>query len=71
MGPPARKIFSRAFWRIRPAGRTVALSQQGSAALPGRHITDRQKRLFMTLKKTDTIEVAAARLQHSASVAGL
>ena len=29
--------------------------------MPGRHITDRQKRLFMTMKKTDTIEVAAAK----------
>ena len=29
--------------------------------MSGRHITDRQKRLFMTLKKTDTIEVAAAK----------
>ena len=29
--------------------------------MPGRHITDRQKRLFMTLKNTDTIEVAAAK----------
>ena len=47
--------------RVRPAGRTVALSQQGGAALPGRHITDRQKGLFMTQKKTDTIDVAAAK----------
>ena len=29
--------------------------------MPGRHITDRQKRLFMTRKKSDTIEVAAAK----------
>ena len=29
--------------------------------MPGRHVTDRQKRLFMTLKKTHTIDVAAAK----------
>ena len=29
--------------------------------MPGRHITDRQKRLFMTQRKTDTIAVAAAK----------
>ena len=29
--------------------------------MPGRHVTDRQKRLFMTLKKTHTIEVASAK----------
>ena len=29
--------------------------------MPGRHVTDRQMRLFMTLKKTHTIDVAAAK----------
>ena len=29
-----------------------------SAALPGRHITHRRKRLLITLKKTDTVELA-------------
>ena len=29
--------------------------------MPGRHVTDRQKRLFMNLKKTHTIEVASAK----------
>ena len=29
--------------------------------MSGCHITDRQKRLFMTQKKTDTIEVAAVK----------
>ena len=29
--------------------------------MPGRQVTDRQKRLFMTLKKTHTIDVAAAK----------
>ena len=29
--------------------------------MPGRHVTDRQKRLFMTLKKTHTIDAAAAK----------
>ena len=29
--------------------------------MPGRHVTDRQKRLFMKLKKTHTIEVASAK----------
>ena len=29
--------------------------------MPGRHVTDRQKRLFMILKKTHTIDVAAAK----------
>ncbi len=29
--------------------------------MPGRHVTDCQKRLFMKLRKTDTTEVAAAR----------
>ncbi len=33
----------------------------GVRDLAGRHITDRQKRLFMTQKKTDTIEVAATK----------
>ena len=51
-----------AFWRGRPVGRTVdAFPSGGARSLPGRHITDRQKRLFMTQKKTDTIEVAAAK----------
>ena len=44
----------------RPGDR-LGFSQRESTALPGRHITDRQKRLFMILKKTDTIEVAAAK----------
>ena len=29
--------------------------------MPGRHVTDQQTRLFMTLRKTDTISVAAAK----------
>ena len=29
--------------------------------MPGRHVTDCQKRLFMKLRKTHTIEVAAAK----------
>ena len=45
-------------------GRGPCLSffrQSESAGVPGRHITDRQMRLFITLRKTHNTEIAAAK----------
>ena len=49
-------------WRRWPVGQHLGFPEsEESAGVPGRHVTDRQKRLFMTLKKTHTIDVAAAK----------
>ena len=41
----------------------------GNLALPGRHITDRQMRLFMSFRQTDTPVIAAAKAGFSAATA--
>ena len=51
-----------ASWRLRSVGdHARAFRQSESAGVPGRHITGRQMRLFMTLKKTHNTETAAAK----------
>ena len=47
--------------RFGRSGECGRFPERRIAALPGRHITDGQKRIFMIEKNTDTIEVAAAK----------
>jgi len=44
-----------------------ALTSPGGAPVPGTHITDQQARLYMTLRRTQTQQTAAARAGFSAS----
>src|SRR5215475_5872620 len=41
----------------------------GNLALPGRHITDRQMRLFMSFRQTETPVIAAAKAGFSTATA--
>ncbi len=58
---PAKKS-SETSWRRWPVGQCLCFPEsKESAGVPGRHVTDCQKRLFMKLRKTHTTEVAAAK----------
>lgn len=54
---------------MRPAGIGMAPSLRGGLPVPGRHVTDCQMRLYMTLRRTQPVPIAAARAGFSTATA--
>src|SRR5215208_6649773 len=65
----ARSLAGSCGWRLRPAGSGMGPFSTGESPLPGRHVTDRQMRLYMTFRRTEPVPVAAARAGFSTATA--